>query len=58
MLENDEELQKQSEQFFQYISNKNLPEIVKFFRNESIKPWEFLLDGDFNGNYFIFSYKN
>lgn len=44
-----ENFNSQSQEFFQYISNNNIAEIKKFFRNENIKPWEFLYDGDLSG---------
>ena len=47
--ENNEKLRNQSSEFFQCIQKNNIAEIKKFFRNESIKPWEFLLDDDFSG---------
>lgn len=53
MLENNGELRNHSKEFFQCISNNNIEEIKKFFRNESIKPWEFLLDEDYSGKLYI-----
>lgn len=49
---NEEELKSQSNLFFHYIQNNNLQGIIKLFRNESIKPWEFLLEEDFSGKFF------
>lgn len=49
MIENEGELRNESKEFFKSISNNNVAEIKKFFRNESIKPWEFLLDEDYSG---------
>jgi hypothetical protein len=47
--QNQVNLLQQSKEFFEYIQNNNIEEIKKFFRNERIKPWEFLLDDDFSG---------
>jgi len=45
----EEEVRKLSIHFFQCVQNNNLCEIIKIFRNESIKPWEFLLEDGFSG---------
>jgi len=39
------------ESFFEAIRNANIIDLVKFFRNENIKPWEFLYEDEFNGNF-------
>lgn len=35
--------------FFEALKNSNIPEVVKFFRNEDYKPWEFLYEDEYNG---------
>jgi hypothetical protein len=46
-----EELELNSEAlFFEAIRNANIPDILKFFRDEKIKPWEFLYEDEFSGN--------
>ncbi len=35
--------------FFEAIRSANIPDIVKFFRDENIKPWEFLYEDEFTG---------
>lgn len=35
--------------FFESIRNANIPYIVKFFRDEKVKPWEFLYEDEFSG---------
>jgi hypothetical protein len=46
---NEYEQIKQNINFFNYIQNNNLPEIIKLFRNKSIKPWEFISEEDISG---------
>ncbi len=47
--ENENELIKQSNYFFQNIQNNNIPEIIRLFRNEFYKPWEFISEEDYSG---------
>jgi len=50
-MKEKEEFELNSEKlFFEAIRDANIPDILKFFRDEKIKPWEFLYEDEFSGN--------
>jgi len=49
MQEKEEIISNSEDHFFEAIRNANIPEILKFFRNENLKPWEFLYEDEFTG---------
>ena len=53
MQEKEESEKNLENNFFEAIKNSNIPEIVKFFRNEKIEPWEFLYEDEYNGDLFF-----
>ena len=50
MLEKDENTNNSEFTFFEAIKKSNIPEIVKYFRNENLKPWEYLDEDEYTGN--------
>lgn len=40
--------------FFYAVKNANASEVVKFFRNNEIKPWIFKEDDEYTGNFKIY----
>jgi hypothetical protein len=48
-----EETQNEEEikiRFFEAIKSENIPEIVKFFRNESLEVWKLREEDEYTGN--------
>ena len=46
---NDEAHSQIKIKFFQAVKESNATEIVKFFRDDTIKPWEFKEEEDYTG---------
>lgn len=50
MQEKDEFELNSEASFFEAIRCANIPDIVKFFRDENLKPWDFVYEDEFSGN--------
>jgi hypothetical protein len=46
---NDESYSQIKTNFFQSVKESNASDIVKFFRDDKIKPWEFKEEEDYTG---------